>query len=257
MVNPQSIVVIDTETSHWNPTKGLRILQVAAVSPFAELCESSYLLPDNFDFSAMRPEVMGINHITPDLLREKGDPDAILLMDLVEKIVEGEITPAGHNWPFDRKAIEAEMAARGVEIDLSQVPFIDTLRVIREIYDNDDEFPDFKLGTCFYKLTPETDWKISGVSHDALFDCRMTAALLRSLHTNIGLTLEDMVVISGELFVPRVCPMGNQKGKPWNKVDRGFLEWMVKNRVWLNDEGVSDEGLETAILTEAISRGLF
>jgi DNA polymerase III epsilon subunit-like protein len=257
-----TIVVVDTETSDWDRDAGIRVLQAAAIliePPYSTLGETildSHFVPPGLDLDSIRPDVIGVNRLTPEFISRVGVDPVAPLTELSSLLAADGVVVAAHNWEFDRIAIESELRANGVEVDLSGVPYIDTLKVARQLYDEGwdgyggKKLPDMKLGTCFYGIVPRASWSVaSGAAHDARHDAIMCGMLVsRFLEASRP---EDLVALSRETFVPRTCPMGSERGKKWADVDFGFLRWMVKNAVWKDDVG-----LEIAVLEEAERRGI-
>jgi DNA polymerase III epsilon subunit-like protein len=266
------VVCIDTETGHWqHEHPAFAIHQFAMVTAHPDLRAGSvnlYLKPIGFDPAKMRPDVMGVTGITPGKIETADPMNAESMLCTAAMWNESGSVVAGHNVRFDLKAIEVEAKIRGRNVDLSQTKFIDTFRLVREIYDEGEwihrgcgVLPDFKLATCFYGIVGPEGWEelsrhSANGAHDALTDALMVAMLVEHFHSQ-GISVDDMVTISAEPYVPRLCPLGNQKGKSWDKVELGFLKWMVDKRVWIRDTGETDEGLELAILTEAKRRNMF
>jgi len=258
---PYEIISIDTETTHWDKEyEWFAVTQLAALSMSGSISESQYMNPGEEILSHMPPNVIGITGITPTFLRWVND-EATLLKRLVSEFRNNkELIPASHNWPFDRNALNAELKKHSIDFSFNELPYIDTYRIVKELYDDGDwdgysgsRLPDYKLATCFYGIVPEDRWELlpEGLaSHDALYDATMVILLIDRL-LEIGLSIEQMIDISASAFIPRVCPMGSDRGKPWSEVSKGLLEWMLREKVWK-----SDVGLETAILTEADRRGM-
>lgn len=258
-------LIIDTETTHWDKdSPDFRVIQVSAV-PFVDGRFSEPLLdeiihPPGFDLSTLRPDVIAVNGITPSRIEREGrgiEGLADLCLSLLETDLASRMVVVAHNWPFDRAAIESEMRVNGVEIDLSGVPFIDTLTVVRHLYDEGwdgyggQRLPNMKLGTCFYALVPSDRWDrlpSDLAPHDSFYDVHLCGLLLEVLLEKMS--ADDLIELSRTVVIPRTCPIGKERGKPWSEVDQGFLRWMVNNRVWNEDEG-----LEIAVLEEAERRG--
>jgi DNA polymerase III epsilon subunit-like protein len=253
------IVSIDTETTHWDKeNEWFAVTQLAAISLDGSVSESQLMNPGEEILAHMPPDVIGVTGITPAHLKN-ADREASLLKRLVSLFQSNEtLIPAAHNWPFDRDALDKELKKLSINFKFADLRYIDTYRLIRELYDdggwdgyNGNRLPNYKLATCFYGIVPEDRWSLlpEGLaSHDAQYDATMVMLLIDRL-LEIGLSIEQMVDISATPFIPRVCPMGSDRGKPWSEVSKGLLEWMIREKVWK-----SDEGLELAILQEADNR---
>ena len=108
--------------------------------------------------------------------------------------------------------------------------------------------PNHKLSTCYYGIVPEESW-LKGNAHSAGYDAYMSAAIFEQI-MSLGADIEDLIYVSKSPFIPRYCPITEEKGKPWDQVSDGLLTWMVNKRIWKEDEG-----LEIAILSELERRG--
>lgn len=256
-------ISLDTETTDWDKTNPHFFpTQVAGVWVDSGFHESfaEYVHPGETGLAHMSPDVVGLTGLGWDFLAENGK-DPVEVAGLVFDIIANFDGVIAQNWEFDKHVFKILAEPLGQEaVDyLDDVPFIDTLRVAKELYDvgtwtghEDSAIPNHKLGTLFHAIVPERKWVQlpSGVAHDARFDATMTIMLVEEWMEQ-GHGLNWMVDISKAPFVPRVCPIGDQKGKPWDEVNQGFLEWMVKKKVWGDDEG-----LEEAVLVEMDRRGM-
>lgn len=258
------VVSVDTETTGWDLSTGnVRIVQVSAlrakgarIAPF-----EAYFRQDDSVLDAMPPDAIGITGIFPEVVKAEGYPPSELFLEFLAEVSSAKVI-ASHNWKFDREVLSQEAFHLGIGKTLIDgMPFIDTLRLVREAYDDGwdgyggSKLPDFKLATCYHGIVPKTEWtSLAGSgAHTALYDAGMVMGIIEHFLRS-GLTVADMVEISSTLFVPRVCPIGKdrgQKGLPWGDVDPGFLKWMATNKVWKEDVG-----LEMAVLTEMERRGM-
>ncbi len=258
-------IITDTETTHWDrESPDFRVIQASAIpfvnGRFLEPLLDEIISPPGFDLSTIRPDVIAVNGLTPSRIASEGrgiEGLADLCLSLLEPDPGTKMVVVAHNWAFDRAAIESEMRANGIEIDLSGVPYIDTLTVVRHLYDEGwdgyggNRLPNMKLGTCFYALVPPERWErlpSELAPHHSFYDVHLCGMLLEVLLEKMS--AEDLIELSKTAVIPRTCPIGKERGKPWAEVDQGFLRWMVNNRVW-----DKDEGLEMAVLEEAERRG--
>ena len=252
------LIAIDCETSHWDKAS-----EFFAVTQIGAIASNGWMIMATMDpgeeiLSRMQPDVVGLTGLTPAVIRRE-DAGTGALDELTAQLSAGE--PAvivAHNWPFDRHALNAECDHRGIRFDFSKLDFVDTYRVVQELYDEGiwepggSRLPNMKLATCFYGIVPERHWDSlpAGRSHTALYDASMSLMVMRAI-LEMGTTIEDLISISRQPFIPRTCPMGKDKGKAWANVDAGFLSWMAQKRVWGDNEG-----LELAVLTEMERRGM-
>lgn len=261
MLTIEEVGSIDTETTGWDLSQAsVRATQISLVRNTLVDPWSAYLLHDEKTLMAMGPDAIGITGITPELVFEEGiGPEEALEQLLIEWEGGNFKVVASHNWKFDRAVLKREFeTVINFPSPFEDVPYIDTLRLVREAYDDGwdgyggSKLPDFKLATSYHGIVPRDKW-VKGRPHGAVYDAEMVIQLVEHF-LGMGLTVEDMVEISKTPFVPRYCPMGKdrgQKGLPWHEVDTGFLGWMAKTAVWKDDVG-----LEAAVLVEMERRGM-
>lgn len=254
------VLSIDTETTHWDHTRSeFAVIQYSIVDS-QMVGTMGYLNPGTQVLTKMPPNVIGVTGLTPAKIRERADASSDAIFEACcAQLSEMTFVAAAHNWRFDRDALTVECNRRRVINPFKDVPFIDTYRIALELYDKGDWdgyggsfLPDHKLATCFYGIVPEKDWSLlpEGSSHDAQYDACMVMLLVKTF-VEMGLTVDKLIEISSTLFVPRNCPIGDERGKPWKDVSSGFLTWMLNKKVW-----GTDEGLEYAILEECMKRGI-
>lgn len=267
----ENVLVIDTETTQGDPEDSrIRMTQVAVVHCMEAESKSlrtirgswsSYMNPGKESLDAMPPDVVSITGLTPSFLTNKGRDPKDVMTELNDHIKKDGIVLAAHNWPFDKAVISNEYKIHGRL--MPDHPFIDTLRVAREIYDQGDWtpedssiLPNFQLGTCFYGVIPREEWDvIDGSSHDAVFDATMCARLIEHWYS-AGMSISDMIDISWRPFVPRKVPFGKHKGSNWSDLPVDYVEWMLSKKVWFREDGSHDEGLEEAIYDAAEALGI-
>lgn len=246
------LIGIDTETSHWDKKSPIfAVTEVGFV--IGEDMFSGIMNPGEDILTAMQPDVIGLTGLTPDIIRAQDDSGEALLA-LTALLSEEDMVVIAHNWNFDRHALNVECKRRGIRFDFDKLRFIDTYRVAREIYDEGTwtpggtNLPNFKLATCYYGIVGKP---IEGSSHRASFDAMMSLKIAEAVIA-MGIDEDTLISLSTTHFVPRVCPMGKtEKGKKWDQVNDGFLQWMSKNKVWEDDVG-----LEFAVLEEMTRRGM-
>lgn len=268
----EDVVAVDVETTTADPVSDdLGIIQVSGY-PCGKIDMSAVpglLAPNSFDrhinpgetsLSRMSPDVMGIvGHNKREIVMLANDRDpATTMREFLEYLGCFKVITA-HNWSFDLSAIMTYSSILGVECEIDKIPFIDTMRVCKEIYDpgvwtgpDGECLPDFKLGTCYYGAIPEKyQSAITGRPHDSLYDASMCSSMVNQwVYT--GISIEELIDISSSPFKPRVCPIGQEhKGKKWKDVPRDFIEWMLKKKVYDDDQG-----FEEALLEEADRRGI-
>lgn len=62
--------------------------------------------------------------------------------------------------------------------------------------------------------------------HSALHDARVTTQILGEL-LRAGTSIEDMLKWTTEPALLPTCPIGVWRGKKWDEVDHGFLDWII------------------------------
>lgn len=249
-----NILCVDVETNTTNPVAdNLLITQTTALDFFdPEKYLYRHINPGDEALRTISPSAIGVNKLTPDILRKRGEDPVEVMTDLVETIHSYDLL-IGHNFRYDISAIMTYCDVLGISNHIQNIPYIDTLRVGQEIYDvvewagnwDDPIIPDLKLATLYYRVVDESKWsQLLGLAHDSLFDSQMVREIVIEWLEG-GLSLEYMIELTNTPFEPRVCPIGDYRHKPWAEVPIDFLQWMVRKNVY---EG--DEGLEIAVLTE-------
>lgn len=131
--------------------------------------------------------------------------------------------------PFDPAALWRTpchaAAAHNAEFEagfvVPPVPMICTYKVALRVW---PDAPAHNNGTLRYWLE---DAGLTQPAHRAGPDAHTTAHVLLALF-DAGATFDQMVAWSQEPRVMPVCPIGKFRGKPWAEVERGFLDWMLR-----------------------------
>lgn len=163
---PETIAVIDFETTGMGPGQGARATEIAVVllrdgcivDRYASLMHSGVRVP---------PFIEQLTGISNRMLASA--PPAAQVMREVAGFTRGCALVA-HNASFDRSFWQAEHALAGVDAVVQQTPFACTLLLSRRLY---PEVPDHRLGTLarWHGITP------TGRAHRALADAEMAAGL--------------------------------------------------------------------------------
>lgn len=163
---PETIAVIDFETTGMGPGQGARATEIAVVlvqgdrivDRYASLMRSGVWVP---------PFIEQLTGISNHMLASA--PPADQVMREVADFTRGCALVA-HNAGFDRAFWQAEHALAGVDAAVQQTPFACTLLLSRRLY---PEAPNHKLGTLaqWHGITP------TGRAHRALADAEMAAGL--------------------------------------------------------------------------------
>ncbi len=163
---PETIAVIDFETTGMGPGQGARATEIAVVlvrdgrilDRYASLMHTGVWVPPFIE------QLTGISNRMLD-----GAPPAAQVMRAVADFTRGCALVA-HNASFDRSFWQAEHALAGVNEAVQQTPFACTLLLSRRLY---PEVPNHRLGTLaqWHGITP------TGRAHRALADAEMAAGL--------------------------------------------------------------------------------
>jgi DNA polymerase III subunit epsilon len=163
---PETVAVIDFETTGMGPTQGARATEIAVVlvqdgrivDRYASLMHSGVWVP---------PFIEQLTGISNRMLATA--PPAAQVMREVAAFTRGCALVA-HNASFDRSFWQAEHALAGMDAGVQQTPFACTLLLSRRLY---PEAPNHRLGTLaqWHGITP------TGRAHRALADAEMAAGL--------------------------------------------------------------------------------
>ena len=171
MDSPQSIAVIDFETTGMTPAQGARATEVAivrlergrVVDRFQSLMKTGVYIPSF---------ITQLTGITNTMVAAA--PDAREVMREAARFV-GDTPMVAHNAAFDSKFWLSELAHAGLG---APQPFACTVLLSRRLY---PQAPSHKLGTLVdYHGLPRT-----GQAHRALADAEMAAALLARIQHDL------------------------------------------------------------------------
>jgi exodeoxyribonuclease X len=214
------LIFLDTETTG-NDTAKDRLCQVCYKTSSG--IRTEYFKPP----MPVSVKAMSITHITNKML--EGKP-AFQGSDM-EKDLQGRLDSGvliAHNAKFDVAMLENE----GMKIPNR----ICTLRVARFL-DSENAIPEYNLQYLRYYLGLE----VEGNAHDAECDVKVLNAVfdrlfskLRKTEESEESTLAKMIEISKTPSVYKQFDFGKHKGKKIEdvaKVDRGYLEWLLKEKL--------------------------
>lgn len=163
----------------------------------------------------LSPETRAIHHITPEEIAGRPRFDAEGFVRIAR--AAGVTAIAAHNSSFEGKWLAPA---------LGTMPIFCTYKAALRVW---PDAPAHKNQVLRYWMEDKLgiDPELAHPPHRAGPDAYVTAHVLAMLlrHT----TVEEMLVWSVEpALLPRI-PIGPQRGQPWNMVDAGFLNWMLKN----------------------------
>lgn len=203
------------------------------------LCQICYKIGDEFRVGFFKPPIpmtvksMSITHITNRQLADKeAFGESKFREELQRKLDNGVLV--AHNAKFDIAMLKSE----GMIIP----KHICTLRVARFL-DSENKIPEYNLQFLRYFL----DLDIDAFAHDAEGDVRVLSAVFDRLLLKIKEKFSDadpiskMIEISGKPTIFSNFNFGKHKDKKIKdvvKTDRGYLEWLLKQKL---DDGADDE----------------
>ena len=205
------VIVLDTETTGLDPTSD-QIVELAAIGVdlkhevFETLVDPCRDIP---------PEAMAVHHITEKMCRGKpvgvdAVGEMLAFMDFPEVIV-------AHNAKFDRAFIEALAPPN------YKPKWICTYKSAQVIWPN---APRHTNQVLRYWLGLNPNLPDGLAPHRALYDILVTREIFQSLLT--FKTINELHQISSNPVLLTTCSFGKHKGKPWSQVDRGYLQWIVR-----------------------------
>ncbi|MES3004801.1 MAG: 3'-5' exonuclease [Patescibacteria group bacterium] len=207
------------------------------------LCQICYKVDDVVRTEYFKPPVpmtvksMSITHITNRMLEgKKPFEGSEMKKDLQELLNIGVLI--AHNALFDITMLKSE--------GMSVPKYICTLRVARAL-DKEAVIPEYNLQFLRYYL----DLEVSGNAHDAEGDVLVLEAVFGRLLAKVVETegseekaLEKMIEISSTPSLYVKFNFGKHKDKKLEDVaknDRGYLEWLLNQKVAQRDSGEGDD----------------
>lgn len=167
-VNPEKIIVFDTETTGLNPYGNDEILQIAIINGNGEELFNSYIKPDARRTWTKASEVNGI---TPRMVKDS--PHFSDVQDTIQDIFNNAEVIVGYNVEFDIRFINAS----GIKLK-KRVKIFDVMKeyaVVRGIIGNYGDYSWCKLEQCASAYNYKFD------AHDASEDAKATLHCYKSL----------------------------------------------------------------------------
>jgi exodeoxyribonuclease X len=204
------IRVVDIETTGMEPGEGAEVIELGwyDVGP-----ERRFGVRFHGTQRPCPPEVRAVHHIHPS--EYEGMPPFSRDLFMAEICRDSIRYLAAHNAEYEQRFLG----------DYFETPWLCTYKCALRVW---PEAPHHGNQSLMYwlGLDTELDEGQRHPPHRALPDAYVTAAILRRLLCET--TLDQMVQWSTEpRLLPR-CPIGKFRNKPWSEVDRGFLDWMLR-----------------------------
>jgi DNA polymerase-3 subunit epsilon/exodeoxyribonuclease X len=231
-------IILDTETTGTDEQDrviqlGYMVLGGKEIEVHNEFCSAD--VPINF-------AAMEVHGITPEMI--EGKPKCVELPSY--KRLQELNTPENyiiiHNAPFDLKMLQKE----GFNVEMK---VIDTLRVAKHIFENEDahRLQYFRYKMELYKEEQkEADaLGIEVKAHDAIGDVLVLKLFLTKLRQAVQEKfpgenpVEKMVDLTNTPILVKTFRFGKHKGKSLEEVaneDAGYLRWMLKSMENLDDD---------------------
>lgn len=236
----KELVFLDTETTGGDPED--RVCQVAYIYQGVEYDELfKPPLP-------IKPDASAVNHIDNHMVADKGDfAGSDMQAHLQQLLQEDKQILIAHNAKFDITMLQKD--------DVETVRFIDTLKVARHM-DPEGKLPKYGMQYLRYKMDLRVE---NAPAHNALGDIRVLVKLFERLyqkHIDSGLSHEEVIAdferVSQLPSLIKKFNFGKHIGKAVADVaneDRGYLEWLLKQKQTQRSEGNPDEDWEFTLDT--------
>ena len=203
--------VFDLETTGLPEDEAADICEVGYTDLLSsgEICATRWQLID--PGHPIPPELSAIHHITNEDVAGMPTSDTVVPY-LTDGMTLTDIFVA-HNADFERHFTP-----------LPEYRFICTHKVAHHLY------PDLKSHSnqaLRYRFGLPVDREFANQAHRAGPDSHVTAHLLRAF-LQFGVSIEEMLEITSRPIILRTCPLNKYYGQPWENVDEGYLEWILR-----------------------------
>lgn len=228
------LIFLDTETTGNEP----------ATDRISQVC---YKIDDAIRTEYFKPPIpisvkaMSVTHITNKMVADKPEFSGSAMQKDLQELLKENILVA-HNAPFDIAMLKNE--------EVETPHFIDTLRLARHL-DTEAVIPEYNLQFLRYYLDLEIP---EANAHDAEGDVLVLEGIFNRLKAKVEKTypdvdpIEKMIEISSTPTLMRKFTFGKHKGllvEEVLKTDRGYLEWLRKQKIQDGVEGQDDDWLYT------------
>ena len=169
----------------------------------------------------MTSDVVAVHHLTDAML---AGYEVCTDDDL--RTVVGENRPqflVAANCAFERQWVTDEIV--GVDLSGKQIRWICTVKCAARLV---PDAPSHSNQAMRYELGLDLPEHLAMPPHRAGPDSFVTAHILKAFIER-GARVRDLVAWTAEPRFMTKCPIGKEwRGKPWAEVDRGFLEWVLR-----------------------------
>ena len=194
-INNCSFVILDTETTGLEASKGDKIISLAALKIRNSLIQENEFLDELINPERDIPwESVKIHHITDEHVR--GKPTLPELQSKINLFLKKSIL-IGHNIEFDKKFIYQDAANSDLSRRMKKITSIDTIYLTAALYPDLENYDLSYLCEHFNIRTNDQ------IRHSALGDCWITARLF--LHLLNKAKEKNITTASGLL---KLCDQG-------------------------------------------------
>ena len=194
-INNCSFVILDTETTGLEASKGDKIISLAALKIRNSLIQENEFLDELINPERDIPwESVKIHHITDEHVR--GKPTLPELQSKINLFLKKSIL-IGHNIEFDKKFIYQDAANSALSKRMKKITSIDTIYLTAALYPDLENYDLSYLCEHFNIRTNDQ------IRHSALGDCWITARLF--LHLLNKAKEKNITTASGLL---KLCNQG-------------------------------------------------
>ena len=194
-INNCSFVILDTETTGLEASKGDKIISLAALKIRNSLIQENEFLDELINPERDIPwESVKIHHITDEHVR--GKPTLPELQSKINSFLKKSIL-IGHNIEFDKKFIYQDAANSDLSKRMKKITSIDTIYLTAALYPDLENYDLSYLCEHFNIRTNDQ------IRHSALGDCWITARLF--LHLLNKAKEKNITTASGLL---KLCNQG-------------------------------------------------
>lgn len=176
----KKIIVIDTETTGLNYIED-DVLQVSMIDGYGKVILNTYTKPVK---KSEWPEAMEINHITPEMVKDAPDLQAVA-PEIIKALNEADMI-VGYNVYFDLQMLEGNGV--GVEHLATEKVIIDVMQHFAPIYGEwDDKRQDYKWKNL---TTAAQYYGYDFSAHDSLEDVKATLFVYDSMKNDMIMLYE-------------------------------------------------------------------